>query len=219
MKPFNIFAQSALLFVIGALLILRSPNTQSVDRLFGFIMLLFAVTRMLEFTSIKFSTEHMGRSIAFVMWFIPLVLLLSSFAEKRRPDIFAACLVSVFFLLYYFVQLLGNYNDKFYITSPNRDVGPTDGMFGWNHSNSNNMQVSFLPFLFYLMLTVSLIYTVASFFTSLTFWLGFIAVLISAIVGSYVIHLYHGEIMPYFWSTLSISFLAIGIFMTLLSPG
>lgn len=207
------------MFTLGALLVLRSPNTQAVDRLVGFILLIFSITKFLEFTSLRYTTEEAARAISFFMWFIPLILLISCFAEKRRPDIFAAVLAAAGFLIYYMIQLMSNFSDKYTIISPNRNVGPTDGLFSWIRTDSNNHPIPFFPLIFYLLLTVGVIYTIATFITTLNFWLFASAVIVSAIVGSYVVNLYHGEVVTYFWSMFSIALIAIGAFVTLLSPG
>lgn len=219
MYPFNIFAQSIILFVLGVLLILRSTTTQAVDRFFGVILVVFSITKLLEFVSLKYTTEQSGRSIAFFVWFVPLILLVACFAEKRRPDLFAAVLMSLFFLVYNMVQLMSNFSDKYRITSPDRNVGPSDGLFGWVRHDANNVQIPFFPLFFYLILTVAVVYTIGTFVSNLTFWLLAASTAVSCIVGGLIINMYHGEVMTYFWSMFSIALIAIGTFITLLSPG
>lgn len=220
MRPFNIFSQSALLFLLGSILLLRSHVSKPTDKMLGGTLIIFSLIRLLEFISIKSSNEESARAIATIIWFLPLTIMICCFLENKRLDTLSVLLVVIAGLIYYFAVNISIFSDHYTLISPNRLPGDTNGLFSWLHFNSNgDVTPLFLPFAFYLLLTVSVMYMISTFVSSNTFWILFSSIIVSSVIGSVVVSILYSHLSTYFWSMFSFVLIVTGTLSILLFPG
>ncbi len=220
MRPYNIFSQSALLFLLGSILLLRSHMSKPVDKMLGGILIIFSLIRLLEFISIKAVNEESARAIATLIWFLPLTILLCCFLENRRFDSLLFLLFTITLLIFYFIRNASVFTEHFTLISPDRLPGDTNGLFSWLHFNSENQVTPlFLPLLFYLFLTISIIYMIGTFASNGVFWILFSSTVLSVVIGSITVSVLFGHLSTYFWSMFSFVLIATGTLSIFLYPG
>ncbi len=220
MKPFNIFSQSAILFLLGTILLLRSHSTNNVDKWMGCTTIVFAVIRLIEFLSIKMSSEESARSVATLMWLVPFLMLVCCMAENKRFDTLVFIVLSVIGFVFYFVKNATVFTDHYYLVSPDRGVGNSSGLFSWLHTGENdNILPLFLPVTFYVMLMIAVIYSISSFVSNISFWVLFSSIVIGSIIGVLIISNNNEAVNHYFWSLFSFIMIAVSTIAIFLIPG
>jgi len=175
--------------------------------------------RLIEFSSIKTGQEENGRALATLIWLLPLLMMICCLAENKRFDTAFFVAAIVLGLLFYFIRNCTIYSDHYYVVSPDRRPGESNGLFSWEHTNSSNEFIPFLPFLFYMALTIAIIYSIGTFASNYAFWILFGSIVIASIIGGITVFFLYDQFLSYFWSMMSLILIAVGTIAILMQPG
>lgn len=222
----NIFSQVFLLFMIGCLLLFRHrgsavPSTQY-DQLVGGVMIVYSIVRFLELLGSNLGNKTCARGIAWVMWFIPLVISTWLFSKfKWRID----TAIPFFFSLagvigsgiYLMTNNSGNGTDVYDLVLPHGDPS-TSGIFGWVHRDnlsSTSTSLPFLPLAYYIILLGILFYLIVLSYSDMIFWL--LVILAAALFA--VVCIANPLNVTTVGSASGLIVLALGMMMIFITPG
>lgn len=219
MHPQNVFGEAVLLFVTGLVLIIRDRGSAvastAYDTLLGMITILFSIIRLIEFLGGCRDGHIMARALLWFMWLLPTIVFGWLLYHHRRLDLAILIGVSVGFLIgttIYLISGSGGYD----IVAPDSTIGASNGIYSWIRTDG---AMQFLPFSFYIILALALIYLSAFSVMDRVYWL-----LVAVTVAAYLIAgLYIQSVRTHPLTTLgsltTLIMLGLGIFTVLLVPG
>ncbi len=216
LHPQNIFGESILLFVVGLLLIVRdrgsAVSSMTHDPLLGSLLIIFSFIRMIEFLGASRDSHIMARAIVWFMWTIPIAILAWLAFVYRRWDIgvlLGLSIAAIIAVTIYLISGSGGYD----IISPDQRVGASNGIYTWIRTDG---VMNFLPFTFYILLAVTLIYLTFFSLVDKFYWILVAATVIAFVIASICIP----EItLATLGSLSSLVMLAVGVLAILLVPG
>lgn len=220
MHPQNIFGEAILLFVVGIILIIRDRGSASVsntyDSLLGWLLIVLSFIRMSELFS-SFADSHIhARTIVWLMTLIPVVIFSwLTYYHSDRFDVLLLLVLSIAYLIAITLSLM--ISDAGYdVVSPNSCVGASNGIYRWIRTDGS---LTFLPFSYYMILTLALIYLTAFSVASRDYWvlvtLTTIAYITAFIISSEV----RRNPQETLGSVTCLTMLAVGVVAIFLVPG
>lgn len=220
MHPQNIFSEAVLLFVIGILLILRDRGSAEAstnyDHLLAGILLVMALIRLCEFMSGAHDGFVMGRAIVWSMWLIPLLLFVWMTVIYQRLDTGVMSVVCAIFLIVATLCLIngmGGYD----LIPPNLEVGASSGIYQWIRTDGS---ATFMPFGFYVLLTIALIYLTALSLADRVYWIFAAITAAGFLLGAVAVpHLIMNNPSATLGSLSTLVMLAVGVVAIILVPG
>lgn len=219
MHPQNVFGEVVLLFIAGLVLLIRdrgsAVSSTAYDTLIGCLALLFSIIRLLEFLGGSRDGQTAARALLWFMWLLPVIILAWQLYHHRRLDVGILLAISVLTLIGITVYLLSG-SGGYDIISPDNSIGSSNGVYSWIRTDG---VMHFLPFGFYVLLAVALIYLTALSIMDRVYWL-----LVGVTVAAYIIAgCYIPQVRMHPLTTLgsltTLIILGLAVFTVLLVPG
>lgn len=219
MHPHNIFSEAVLLFVIAVILFVRDRGSASAstpyDSLLAGILFVLSLVRLAEFIGGSQDGHIFARTIVWLMWLLPIVVLLWLSIQYHRWDTIVLTVLAVGFLAFVFVVMASG-SGGYDIIPPDQRVGTSNGIYQWVRTDGAS---AFLPLSFYVFLAISLIYLTTLSIRDGFYWVYASLILFGFATAAIIVPQIVKDPMATLGSVSTLVMLAVGMISIFLAPG
>lgn len=220
MHPQNIFSEVLLLLLIGLILVIRdrgsAESSTNYDPLLGGTLIILSLVRYCEFLSQFEESQIRARFIVWFMWFLPILVLAWLLYHNRRIDLIVILVVGLIMLIGATIALLAGEGGYNIIPSTPQTVGISNGVFIWFRIDGRQL---FMPFSYYILLTVALIYLTCLYGCDPTYWIFAGITTIGFLIGAILIPQVVKQPLATLGSLSTLVMLGVGVAAIFMAPG
>lgn len=158
----------------------------------------------------------MARAIAWIMWLIPVAILGWLTFVHRRLDLGIALVFSIFCTIFVALCLMTGHGSYDILPPPNEGVGSSNGVYSWIRTDGSRL---FLPVIYYILLTIALIYLTAFGLKERTYWILIGVTVLAYAISAIFIPQITRQPLATLGSLSTMVMLGVGVFAVLLVPG
>lgn len=186
------------------------------DTLLAGILILLSLVRLSELQGGAQDGHVMARTIVWLMWLIPIILFVWILIVHRRIDAAVMLVISIAFLIIVTLFLI-NGSGGYDLIQPDQNVGTSNGIYQWVRTDGASL---FLPWSFYTLLAIALIYLTALSIRDGVYWILAGVTLTGFVVGAILApNMILKSPSTTLGSLSTIVMLVVGFVALLLAPG